>query len=61
MIEKGKEISVKEEGIVGEVRKGVEKWRIIGVYVSKRLDVAKSLEKWTGKEGEELVLLGGGL
>lgn len=42
LIEKGKEISVKEEGVVGEVRKEAEKWRIIGVYVSKGLDVAKS-------------------
>lgn len=30
--------------------------------MSKGLDVAKSsLEKWTGKEREELVLLGGGI
>lgn len=55
LIEKGKEINMEEEGVAGE-----EKWRIVEVYVSKGLDVAKSsLEKWTDKEGKELILLGG--
>lgn len=36
LIEKGKEINVEDEGVVvGEVRRESEKWRIIGVYVSK--------------------------
>lgn len=62
LMEKGKEINVEEEGVVvGEVRRGEEKWRIVGVYVSKELDVAKSLEfgEMDGQRGGGIGIIGG--
>lgn len=61
LIEKGKEINVEDEGVVvGEVRRGSEKWRIIGVYVSKGVEVTRnSLEKWVDKREKEMILIGG--
>lgn len=47
LIEEGIEINVEDEGVVVEkIRRGSEKWRIIGVYVSKGVEVmSNSLEK----------------
>lgn len=61
LIEKEKEINVEDEGVVvGEVRRGSEKWRIIGVYVSKGVEVTRnSLKKWVDKREKEMILIGG--
>lgn len=61
LIEERIEINVEDEGVVvGEIRRGSEKWRIIGVYVSKGVEViSNSLEKWVDKWEKELIVLGG--
>lgn len=62
LIEEGIEINVEDEGVlVKKIRRGSEKWRIIGVYVSKGMEVmSNSLEKEVDKREKELIVLGGG-
>lgn len=60
------EINVKmdvdtEEMIVGEIKIGEDEWRIIGIYVSKRIEMMKrNVERWMkGKEKDRRILVGG--
>lgn len=65
IMEKGTKIEREEEGhslmIVGRVRQGKERWRIVGIYVSEGIERAlQVLEKWMeiGEEGVK-TLIGG--
>lgn len=55
LIDKEKEMEIEEEGlIIGSVRRGKERWRIIGVYVSRNIEeVLRKLEKWMERKEEE--------
>lgn len=55
LIDKEKEMEIEEKGlIIGSVRRGKERWRIIGVYVSKNIEeVLRKLEKWMERKEEE--------
>lgn len=62
IMEKGTKIEREEEGmIVGRVRQGKERWRIVGVYVSEGIErTLQVLEKWTeiGEEGIKTLIEG---
>lgn len=60
LIEERIEINVEDKGVVvGEIRRGSEKWKIIGVYMSKGVEViSNSLEKWVDKWEKELIVGG---
>lgn len=39
LIDKEEEVEIEEEGlIIGSVRRGKERWRIIGVYVNRNIE-----------------------
>jgi len=55
-------IEVGIEGVVmSEIRIGIEKWKIIRVYVSDGIEkMTEKLERWTEKgEGDSIVVIGG--
>jgi len=61
-IEKGRGIEVEVEGImVGRVRMGEQRWRIVGVYVKENIrETLRKLERWMEeKEKGVLSLIGG--
>lgn len=62
LIDKEKEMEIEEEGlIIGSVRRGKERWRIIGVYVSRNIEeVLRKLEKWMERKEEECKVIIGG-
>lgn len=59
--EKGKEIEVREEGvIVGDIKWKREKWRVVVVYVGGEIEESlQRIEKWEEREGKRKVLVGG--
>lgn len=62
LIDKEEEVEIEEEGlIIGNVRRGKERWKIIGVYVNRNIeDVLRKLEKWMERKEEEFrVIIGG--
>lgn len=60
-MEKGKEIEVKEEGvIVGDIKWEKERWRVVGVYIGREIEESlQKIEKWEGREEKMKVLVGG--
>jgi len=54
LMEERKGIHVETENIIlGDIKQGKERWRIIGVYVDEGIEVmAKKVENWTGRAGE---------
>lgn len=61
IIDKEFEIEKKQEGIMIErIKKGEEKWRIIGVYVREKIEeTLRRIEQWVERE-EIKTLVGGG-
>ncbi|XP_067208522.1 golgin subfamily A member 6-like protein 22 [Linepithema humile] len=62
MMEKGKKIEMEREGlIIGRIRKGKQKWRVVGVYVNGNMEeMLQSIEQWVGeKEMEVNTIIGG--
>jgi len=62
LMEEGKGIHVETENIIlGDIKQGKERWRIIGVYVDEGIKVmVKKVENWMGRAGEShKTLLGG--
>lgn len=51
LVEKERRIEVEEEGmIVGDIRWGREKWRVVGIYVGDGIEEAlQRIEKWDEK------------
>lgn len=51
LVEKGKEIEVKEERvIVGDIKWEKEKWRVVGVYVGGEIEESlQRIDKWKGE------------
>lgn len=53
-MEKGTKIKIEREGMVigrvrREVERGLERWRIVGVYVNKDMErVLQEMESWVG-------------
>lgn len=62
IMEKGTKIEREKEGmIVGRVRKGKERWRIVRVYVSDGIErILQVLEKWmeVDEEGVKMLIEG---
>jgi len=38
--------------MIGRVRRGEKRWRIIGVYVNGNIEVLRKLEKWMERNEE---------
>jgi len=62
LTEKGIKMEVKEEGIiVGEIRQGREKWKIVGVYASGGIErMLQKLEFWIEEKEEGIKTIVGG-
>ncbi|XP_029171329.1 cilia- and flagella-associated protein 251-like [Nylanderia fulva] len=60
--EKGGMMELSKEGfVVGRVKIGKEKWRVIGVYVGEGIEKAcREMEKWTEEKEEEVYTIIGG-
>jgi len=56
MMEKGEKIETEREGlIIGKIRKGKQKWRVVGVYINRNMEMLQSMEQWVGEEhGDKL-------
>jgi len=61
-IEKGRGIEMEEEGImVGRVKMGEQRWRIVGVYASENIrETLKKLERWTEEKEKGVISMIGG-
>ncbi|XP_067207866.1 golgin subfamily A member 6-like protein 22 [Linepithema humile] len=62
IMEKGKKIETEREGlIIRRIRKGKQKWRVVGVYVNQNMEeMLQSMEQWVGeKEMEVNTIIGG--
>lgn len=55
-------IGVEKEGmIVGWIKQGMERWRIVGIYVREGIEnMLKGVEKWMEKKEEGVKILVGG-
>jgi len=61
MVEKGKGVEVIREGIVmGKVKMGKQKWRIIGVYVNGNMEeMLREIEEWIEEKEEGVYTIEG--
>lgn len=61
LAEKGKEIEVREEGVIVEdIKWKRKKWRVVGVYVGAEIEESlQGIEKGEEREGKRKVLVGG--